>query len=238
MAKKGQGGGRKAGDRPNPELSAVGAAGTEKPAGALTDEQMQALLHIHVGQIAPQMQKIATATSDLRNLYKTAKADGFSKRDIDDALAARKDGAVEKIKAQMERTAKISRWMGAPLGTQADLFGGSDDTPSEERAFDAGKVAGLAAEQCKPPHAPSTPQFKRWMDGYHAGQEVRIAELGKMKQPEEMARIVPAPKARSAATAASASVEGDSVVVPLKAPVTGMPGSIKPPMAPEASAPL
>jgi hypothetical protein len=51
------------------------------------DIDEQKLFHQHLPVIAAQKAKIATDTSNLRNLYKAAKADGFDKYDFEIAIA-------------------------------------------------------------------------------------------------------------------------------------------------------
>ena len=44
--------------------------------------------------------------------------------------------------------------------------------PAEDKAFAAGKRAGMAGETAKPPHDPSVPQYARWMEGHAEGQAI------------------------------------------------------------------
>lgn len=143
---------------------------------ALSEEQEQALFLNHLGPIRRQRDKIASATSDLRNLYKKAKADGYTKQEIDFALSLEKDkdgAALQKRR----REAMIARWMQHPIGTQTDLFADPepDRTPLEDRDFDAGKVVGMEGGHPKPPDGTAHPE--KWMEGWHRGQELLKSAL-------------------------------------------------------------
>lgn len=77
----------------------------------------------------------------------------------------------KKLKDRIEQQLRIARWLGVPIGTQTDLFPEIDRTPIGDRAFAAGKMAGLAGDSAKPPHDPSTEAYRRWMDGHAEGNE-------------------------------------------------------------------
>jgi hypothetical protein len=77
----------------------------------------------------------------------------------------------ERLKERIEEQLRIARWMGVPIGTQTDLFPEVDPTPIDDRAFTLGKMHGLAGEPRKPPHAPETSAYRRYMDGFSEGQD-------------------------------------------------------------------
>lgn len=140
----------------------------------LTDEQKTALLLQHIGQIEREQKEQARITANIRNIRKKAKADGFSPEEVNYALFLRKtdpDTAVAAFGMQ----ARIAKWLAHPVGFQADLLGdGIDRTPSVEKAFSEGRVAGMAGDTCTVPekYGPGSEQGQRWMAGWHEGQAV------------------------------------------------------------------
>lgn len=150
---------------------------------SLTDDQAQLLLFQNKKKIAALKERMATTVADMRYAYKTAKADGFSKKDIDLAIACEddEDGVLDRMK----REHQIAKWMGHPAGTQFELFEGPDRTPLVDRAYDAGKRAGLAAEACSPPHSQGTPAYEPWMKGWHDGQAVNAAGIKPTLSPDD-----------------------------------------------------
>lgn len=165
---------RKAAERAENKAVKAGAAGIGHNSG-LTDDQQRALFVQNLTKIERLKEAMASASGELRAAYKTAKADGFAKKDIDYAIALRKDED-DKLIDSRRRETMIARWMNHPIGTQPDLFDGVDRTPSEDRAFEDGKLAGMEGKICQPPHDPSVPQHGRWLEGWHAGQAALIRD--------------------------------------------------------------
>ena len=160
------------------ELRVVGGHGeighNSQGAGeTLTDEQQQVLFLQHKRKIATAKEKLATANSDLRNLYKQAKADGFLKKEFDFAFELEKDED-EGVIQRRRREAVIAKWLNHPLGTQADLFAEADFTdrrPIKERAFDEGKRAAMEGKECKPSYDDGD-GHEGWVEGWHAGAAI------------------------------------------------------------------
>lgn len=143
----------------------------------LTDDQKQALLLQGVGKIEKLEAQKASLIADIRNERKRLKADGFAKEEVDYALWLRKSDDGE-ASARIEMQIRIARWTGHALGYQAELFGdGVDRTPSVDRAYVEGKVAGMAGESAVLPQkwGPGSEQADKWMSGWHAGQEVLLS---------------------------------------------------------------
>jgi ribosome modulation factor/uncharacterized protein (UPF0335 family) len=147
----------------------------------LTDEQQRVLFVQHVVKIERLKAELDAATSDIKaaikDAYKIAKEESCSKKDIDFALRLRKNPDDEEVE-QRRREAQIAAWVNHPIGTQPDLFAGDgvDRTPSVEKAYEAGKMAGLEGAVCSPPHADNTEQGQRWLQGWHDGQANKILD--------------------------------------------------------------
>ena len=139
-----------------------------------TDEQNRALFLHHLPKIDDLKGKVATATANLRNAYKTAKADGFLKEDFEIAFEIRDAEGEKKRKAAIARSLQIARWLGCDLGAQLDLFTQDERVPAEDRAYEEGKTDSMLGKSAKPSYDPSLPQHAQYMQGYHDATESRI----------------------------------------------------------------
>lgn len=166
------------------------ARGAKKDKGDLThdtknelsEDQRQALFFQHKRQIAALKEKVGSATSDLRNAYKVAKAEGFPKKDFDFAFKLEDDADDEAI-SERRRQAEIAKWLGHPIGTQADLFAETsiDRRPISETSYEEGKRAAMNNEVLKPPHGAGTEAYTRYVEGWHEGDAIR-ASLAKEQE--------------------------------------------------------
>ncbi len=188
----------RAGPKPGPVKR--GKKGSEPPAAEavpghnvgsheLTDDQKRKLAFDHADAIEKLQAQSRTLVSDIRNLYKKAKAEGYPKKRIDRIIELRKDGGNDKLAAELADDLEIARWLALPVGTQVDLFDLSapDRTPAVDRAFEVGKIAGMRAERPEPPYPANSPTGQSWMRGYHAGQEVNQQLLANMNRPRVVA---------------------------------------------------
>lgn len=157
-----------------------------------TDEQNRALFLHHLPKIADLKDKVATATANLRNSYKTAKADGFLKADFDIAFEIQQADGEKKRKAAIARSLQIAKWLGCDLGAQLDMFVEDPLVPAVDRAYEEGKTDSLSGKSAKPSYDPSTEQHRRYMAGYHDATEARIkggiAKLHPEVQKDEAAK--------------------------------------------------
>lgn len=136
----------------------------------LTDEQRQALhLNQHVPAYVKALEKKKVADAEFKNACKIIKADGGSVDAVKLTIALRTPEGEQAFRARIAEEAQVAAWNG--VGIQVDMFA-DQMQPSEDKAYDAGKRAGMAGETAKPPHDPSTAQYRKWMDGHAAGQAV------------------------------------------------------------------
>lgn len=149
---------------------------------ALTDDQQQALFWSHLGKIKRQRDKIASLTGELRQAYKLAKAEGFSKADLDYALRLESEDETEAIDRR-RREAQIARWMAHPIGTQSDLFDGVDRTPAVDKAYATGKIAAFKGDAPIAPYADGgSEQAQAWLRGHHDGS-AELRDIQSKKNP-------------------------------------------------------
>jgi len=152
---------------------------------SLTDEQRQALhLNQHVPAYAKALEVKKKADADLKNVAKLIKAEGGSVNAVKLALALRTPEGEAAFRARLAEEHEIAIWNG--VGVQVDLFADARQ-PADDKAYDAGKRAGMAGETARPPHDPSTSQYKRWMDGHADGQAVLAKGFGQLDREKEAA---------------------------------------------------
>jgi hypothetical protein len=137
---------------------------------ALSDDERQALHWSHVQAYEISLAAFKTAQADLKNTARRIKAEGDSVAKVQITIALRTPEGEAAFKARIQDEMEVAAWNG--VGVQTELFGDADLTPASDRAFDAGKRAGMQGEPRKPPHDPSTEQYRRWMDGYTDGNSM------------------------------------------------------------------
>lgn len=151
----------------------------------MDEENRKLFLNTHLPSIKALRDKLNTANANLRNAYKTAKAEGnFTKADFDTAIAIEDEEKEAKAKARIARQLVIARYMGKSLGAQLELFLAPDMTPSSDIAFSEGEQDAVENKPAKPTYHPSTEQHRRYMEGYHSVSEKRVKEGIKPLHPE------------------------------------------------------
>src|SRR5882672_4927354 len=111
---------------------------TAKRFNSPVNEQDRALFLNHLPKISDLKAKLNSANANLRNAYKTAKADGFLKNDFDTAFQIQQADGEKAKKAAIARDLTIAKWLGCDLGTQLDLFVQDERVPAEDRAHEEG----------------------------------------------------------------------------------------------------
>lgn len=155
----------------------------------LTDDERRALTYHWKRDYTAALQAKKDADAALKNICKKAKAElgKGAVADIKALIALETPEGETEIKTDIERQLRVARWAGAPVGTQFQFFDNSG--PAEDQAFENGKVAGFNAKDCAPPYDPSVPQYKRWIEGWQAAQEVLASGFAKTKQDVEGADV-------------------------------------------------
>lgn len=183
------------------------------------NEEDRALFLNHLPKIGELKAKLNTANANLRNAYKTAKADGFLKGDFDTAFQIQGADGEKAKKAAIARDLTIAKWLGCDLGSQLDLFVEDERVPASDRAFEEGKAASMQNLPAKPSYDPGTAQYRQYMAGFHEHQ----ATLAKGIKPTN-----PAVKADVKATAEAKAKVDDQKAVDAqafdgKSPTSGTP---------------
>ncbi len=138
----------------------------------MTDDQRYSLTAQHKDRYVLLLKAKKEADSALTAFGKIIKSDlGIEGlKNIKDLITMATPEGEEKLKAEMERQARVMRWLNIPIGTQGALFGDADRTPITERAYAAGKRQGLAGERHDNPHHVSTEAHTQFNEGFKEGQ--------------------------------------------------------------------
>lgn len=154
------------------------------PSNVLTEDQQAALFFQHKDKIVALRQKLASINGEIRSAFKMAKAEGFTKKEIDFAISL-EDDEDDKIQKERQRQNQIARWLGVPLGTQGELSlePEPDRRPIEERAAAEGKRDGMKGGSLVPPYAPGTPGYDEYCEAWHVGAAALFAVQNRNSAP-------------------------------------------------------
>lgn len=187
-----------------------------KPAAAATgpdtDKEAKALFLHHLKKVTTAVKAKDEAVNALRNIYKTAKADGYLQQDFKDAFEIQKADGEKKKKAAIARSLQVARWLGCDLSEQLDLFAQPSRVPASDRAFKEGERDAMENKAAQTEYHPSTEQYRQYMEGYHGVSERRVMEGIKKLDPEgaaEMERAAEDKAQNSAQRAKDAEAFGD-----------------------------
>ena len=164
-----------------PKTSPAVAAAKTNPD---TDLEAKALFLQNLTKVADLKGKLNTANANLRNAYKTAKADGFLKKDFDVAFEIQGAEGEKKKKAAIARELTIAKWLGCDLGEQLDMFLEPSRVPAEDRAYEEGQTASMTGKSATPSYHPATPQHAAYMKGYHDHQATLSSGFKKLEPKE------------------------------------------------------
>lgn len=169
---------------PKAETKKAAAAKPAPSSNPELDEEERALFLRHLPLVKAARDRVGTAVSDLRKLYKTAKAEGnFTKADFDTAIELETAEKEAKERAKIARKLKIAKIVGSDLGQQLDMFLEPVRVPAADRAYDEGKTDALQGISAKPAYDPSTEQYRKYMEGWHEAQ-AKMVKGGIGKLPE------------------------------------------------------
>lgn len=139
----------------------------------LSDAQRQAL---HLSRHVPDYEKALAvkkkADNDFKNTCKVIKSEGGSVDQVKMTISLRTVEGEQAFRDNLAAMQEAAEWNG--VGVQIDLEFNLRQ-PADDKAFDAGKRAGLAGESARAPYDPGTSQAKRWLEGHADGQAVLSA---------------------------------------------------------------
>lgn len=149
----------------------------------LTDDEKRALLLQHKSAYVTALADKKAADAEFKNICKKAKAEcgKDAVAEIKDALALEEPGGKMALEAEIARKHRVARWMGLPVGAEPMMFEMVDRRPAVDIAYDQGKSAGMAGVTAQPPYDTSVPQYQRWLEGWHDGQEILASAFKKLE---------------------------------------------------------
>lgn len=141
---------------------------------ALTDDEKRALTFHHAKLFAAADALVEKAKADRTAVMDLATSDlgKGGKADIKDILLT---DTPKKMKAVVERTLRLARWAGLPVGTQQALF------EPVSNHFEEGKRAGMQGDTCEPPKSLAADASQKWIGGWHEGQTILMAAFKKKR---------------------------------------------------------
>jgi hypothetical protein len=155
------------------------------------DPKVRELFEHHLKKVHPIVNRMKSLNGDLRSLYKTAKADGFTSDQFLLAMKVRNiDGTenvegVDKLKEKMRRDGATLLYIGSALGTQFG-FDLSAPAPSADEslkvAYDAGVNCSKADNAAKTTdYAPDSKQMQEFLRGFHDNEAKKLAGMKTLK---------------------------------------------------------
>lgn len=162
-----------------PKLTVVGGKGDlehDNSKNALSDDEILALTLQHKRKYESALATKKKADADFKNVCKVAKAElgDTAILDIKDMIEAESDGYEAKLQAELERKARLARWLNLDVGSQGNLFDNAGTAPSQrERGYAEGKRQALEGKECKTDFSPGTEGYDGYMEGWHAGAAIK-----------------------------------------------------------------
>lgn len=143
-----------------------------EPQIELTEEERRARLIRGVKEIEDLTDQLKPIQDKIKDVKKFLKGIGFDKFEVDYAMRLKRVDETEELDRR-RREARVAQWFNHPIGMQPDLFSDEPDrTPSVDKAYEDGKIAGMEGLTCAPPTHLGQEQNQRWIEGWGDGQEL------------------------------------------------------------------
>lgn len=161
----------------------------------LTEDQQRALFFNHVNLYEKELAAKKAQDKKFRDACKLIKSEGTSIDDVKLAISLQDPEGEAAEKAKVENNLRIAKWLNVDYGHQFTFL---EAPESADKAREEGKIAGLKGVPKKPPHDPSVPQYKAWMEGYDEGQQVMAQKFQPPKpqtppSPPTGGNVIPGP---------------------------------------------
>jgi hypothetical protein len=113
------------------------------------------------------------ADADFKNAAKLIKAEGGKNQvsKIKIAIRLETDEGEAEVRAELQGTMQVARWVGASIDTQFEMFADAGGS----RLFEEGKRSAMRGEACKAPTDATADGQQEFIKGWHAGNEARNA---------------------------------------------------------------
>lgn len=141
----------------------------------LSDQERQKILFAHKRKLVPLLLAEKEAKGAVTKAYELAKKEGVPKIELRIAIALQTDDGSDTYGKEIERIARVARWMNVPLGAQLDMFGADKRKPAE-KYFEDGRIAALDDQSRKPPSHIAQNMTDHWFEGYDVGRKAMNTE--------------------------------------------------------------
>lgn len=196
--------GRPKGSRNKSTLERQGNPGDN---ATLTPEQQEDRFDRHLEQYAEADAKAKSAAGAFRSLKARIKDEGGDIEELKIACMLETDEGAIQTKATLIKIARVSKYLGVPLGTQFDLFGAPAVSNGDEyeRGYGLGKRAGLAGENRDPKFPVGAKGYDGYLAGYQDGQKINIGGISEKPADEPEVKAAKGSAKRNAKKPPSAS---------------------------------
>lgn len=140
----------------------------------LTDDERRALTLHHKRAYEMADSLVEKAKADRSAVAELAKHD-LGKGVVAEIKELIAFADTKKLKGAIERTMRLARWLGLPVGSQAQMFEVVIDHAEE------GKTAGMSGDECKPPQSLAHDAAQKWIAGWHDGQTILASAFKKKR---------------------------------------------------------
>jgi len=178
------------------------AAATIGHNSALTDGERQSLYLHHLRLIQGQRARVDAERKAEKVLRKDARNDGIVLKEIDFGMLCRSTEDETILPNEQIRRNEIMRWLGLPVGTQAE-FNFKKDT-MKDRARREGAAAGWGALARTPPYDAGTTEEQEWIKAYDGAQTQARDDLAAAMRKKNAERLAAARRSKS-----NGDAEGD-----------------------------
>lgn len=163
-------------DRPKAEARNSSPKVAKEP---LSEEQRQAIFFGHKGTYEKALAKKKAMDAQFKVACKLIKSEGTKLADVKLAIELEDPEGSTEMRDRFQRQLEVARWVGAPVGTQFQLF--EDRTPLEDKVRDDGKRAGIKGEKCEPPRTLPGNLMEVWTAAWQSGQAILASKHLKQK---------------------------------------------------------
>lgn len=155
---------------------AVGSRPGHNTVEGLDDEHRQSLTRQHADKRRPLLEKEKAARADRMNYDKVIKAELGANGLADIKLLEELDTpeGEAKLKAELERQARVARWAG--VGIQLDLLNVGEPSSADRARSEAVRDAN-SGKAAKTDYSPGTPEYDAYMEAWHEAHSKRNATL-------------------------------------------------------------
>lgn len=161
----------------------------------LTDGQRQALYLHHLRLIQGQRARVDAEKKVEKTLRKDARNDGIVMKEVDFGMLCRATEDETILPNEQIRRNEIMRWLGMPIGSQAE-FNFKKDT-MKDRARREGAAAGWGALPRTPPYDAGTTEEQEWLKAYDGAQAQAADDLKTAMQKKNAERLAAARRSKS-----------------------------------------